>query len=438
MSRGVRGRPRTSAGPAARPRRRELPVFDALRWIRRIHLLAGVSVGVLLVVAGLTGSALVYRAELDAWLHPELLRVEPGPSRVPLDSIVAVVRAAYPDERPRSLQLARAPNESHEVTFVGEDPLQVYVDPYTGRVLGARRESETLPNLLFEIHTTLLAGETGEKVMGTAALLLLVLVATGIVVWWPGLRGGARRIWEACVVRRCANWRRINFDLHRALGVWSTVFLTVMAVTGASLAFSGTFMAGLNWMTRSPPRPAAPVVEPVPGAAPLPVDTLVRLADAVVPDGIPTYITLPTAAGAPLVVRKKVPAELHPNGRNFIYLHPQTGEVREVEDALQAPAGTRAYNVLYPVHIGRWGGWASKLVYAGLGLSPVILFISGCLMWWSRSGRRLWGRGAERLAAASLLRDPGAPRRRRAAAAPQDATTTGTPPSIPRASAGSR
>lgn len=392
------GRPRTTAGPAARPPRRDLPVWDARRLVRRIHLVAGLTVGLLLVSAGLTGSVLVFREELDVLLHPELLRVEPGPERVPLDRVVAAARAAYPDERPSYIQLPRSPRATHEVVMTGEDPLQVYVDPYRGTVLGARRESETLPNLLFRWHTSLLAGETGEKVMGTAALLLLVLVASGVVVWWPGMRSGVRRFCEACMVKRCANWRRINFDLHRAVGIWSALFLTVTAVTGASLVFHDAFMAGLDRVTGSPPRPTPPVLTPVAGAEPLPLDDLVRQAGAAV-GGVATYLTLPAKEGAPLTVRKKVPAELHPNGRNFIYLHPQTGEVLEVEDALRAPAGTRAYNVLYPVHIGRWGGLWSKIAYTLLGLSPLTLFASGCIMWWNRSGRRRVGREAAGYAA---------------------------------------
>lgn len=357
-------------------------------WMRRVHLVLGLTAGLILSVSGITGSALVFRNELDAVLHPHLLRAQPGPVRLGLDPVLAAAQTAHPGERPARVQMPRTPAETYEITMAGPDPLQVYVDPYRGTVLGARRESETLPNVLFEIHHTLLAGEAGERVLGITALLLLLVVLTGIVVWWPGWRAGWRRFVRAVSVRMGGSWRAVTFDLHRALGFWTIGFLTVVAVTGASLVFHERFMAGLDWITGSPPRPVAPAVVPVQGARPT-VQSMVDRADAAIDGGQVTYVMLPASPTAPLTVRKKTEEELHPSGRNFVYLDPGTGRVLAAEAARTAHAGTRAYNVLYPVHIGRWGGLPSRILHVLLGLTPAILLVSGALMWWNRRGRRL-------------------------------------------------
>lgn len=351
--------------------------------VLNVHLVLGLTAGLLLTSAGLTGSLLVWRAEIDAALHPELLRVEPGPSRAPLQHAVEQVRAAFPESPVLYVRVAREPRTTHTVVVGGTEPRQVFVDPYRGTVLGARGETETFANALFHWHHTLFAGETGERVMGATALLLLAMVATGLVVWWPGMR----RLGQGLLVKwRRAGWKRRNFDLHRAGGFWSTAFLVLVAVTGSSLVFHDAYMAGLNRVTGSPPRPAAPVVEPVPGAPALPLDRLVEMAMARLPGGELTVVTLPQAATAPVVVRGKVDAELHPNGRNFLYLHPQTGQFLAAEHALTAPAGTRAYNILYPLHIGRWGGTLTRVLYSLLGLVPLGLLVSGVLMWRNRTG----------------------------------------------------
>lgn len=355
------------------------------RLLFQLHLYVGLAVGLLLVSAGLSGSVLVWKDEVDAFLHPELLRVEPAGQALSLQQVVEAAERGHPGGPAARIQMARGPQESVEVTTAGADPFQVYVDPYRGIVLGSRRPTETFANALFYWHTSLLAGETGELVMGVAALLLLVLVLSGLVVWWPGVR----RLADAVRVKWSANWKRVNFDLHRAGGFWSALFLTVVAVTGSSLVFHDAYMAGLNRVTSSPPRPVAPVVAVVAGAPVLPLDDLVARANRALPGGQVTYVTLPGTPTAPVVVRKKMPAELHPNGRNFVYLHPQTGEVLELESVLTAPAGTRAYNVLYPIHIGRWGGTASRVLYALVGLVPLLLFVSGVLMWRNRTrGKR--------------------------------------------------
>lgn len=369
--------------------------------IFNLHLYLGLTLGLLLVSAGVTGSALVFREEIDAALNPHLLRVSPGPEPLSLQRIVDRVRVAYPATPPARIQLPREPGETHELTLGGEEGRLVYVDPYRGTILGSRLPTDHFAGWLFEWHTTLLVGETGEQVMGTAALLLLVLVATGGVVWWPGVR----RLADGFRVRWGASWKRVNWDVHRVGGIWSTAFLTVVAVTGASLVFHDAFMAGLNRVTHSPPRPVPPVVEVRLGEAVLPLDSLVRLANRALPGGEVTYVTLPAKPEAALTVRKHFAEELHPNGRNFVYLDPWSGEVLAVEHALRAPAGTRAYNVLYPIHIGRWGGIASRIAYALLGLTPLVLFVSGCLMWWNRTrGKRRRGRGVR---SAAPVRDGG-------------------------------
>jgi uncharacterized iron-regulated membrane protein len=99
-----------------------------------------------------------------------------------------------------------------------------------------------------------------------------------------------------------------------------------------------------------------------------------------------TYVSLPATPTSPLSVRKHLDPELHPNGRSFVYLDPWSGEVLAAENALLAPAGTRLDNLVYPLHIGRFGGVTVRVLYALLGLFPLLLFVSGCLMWWNRAG----------------------------------------------------
>lgn len=357
-------------------------------WIRRVHLLSGALSGLFLVVAGVTGSALVFQDPLDRLLHPELVSVTPSAERAPLDAILADVRRAYPGERPSHLRMPRSAGQSLEITMAGEAPLQVYVDPHTGRILGERLSTETLPNMLFTMHVNLFAGHAGEQVMGWAAVLLLVLVLTGIVVWWPGLRAGVEGVRKAVSVRRGASWRRLNFDLHRAVGFWSLGFLALTAVTGASLVFHDAFMAGLNAATGSPPRPEPPAASAAPAPRALPLERVEAAGARALGGTELTYLILPTEDGGAVTVRRRAPEELHPNGRSFAYVDPGSGEVLAVEDARSAPLGTRLYNVLYPLHIGHWGGAASRIAYFVLGLAPVALAISGALAWWNRSGRR--------------------------------------------------
>lgn len=349
--------------------------------IFNIHLWAGLTLGVLLVLAGLTGSILVFDEEIDAVLNPGLLRVAPGEEEVSFQNVAATVTAAYPEHPVSYIRMPRNRGESYEVTTAGADPLEIFVDPYRGTILGARGTTEGFINALFDLHVHLLAGERGEMVMGSVGLLTLLLVATGMVVWWPGMR----RWWTGFTVRWRAGWKRVNFDLHRAGGIWCAAFLAVTAFTGAGLIFHDAFLAGANRVTGSPEVPAPPAVVPRSGDPWLPLDSLLRQADRALPGGTTTYVAFPATPEAPLSVRKYFDAALHPNGRSFVYLDPWSGEAVAVERALSVPTGMKALNVLYPLHIGSFGGPMVRVLYALLGLAPLVLFVSGCLMWWNRT-----------------------------------------------------
>ena len=55
--------------------------MDVRSALVRLHRWAGLTIALFLVVAGLTGSVLVFREELDAWANPDLF-ASPARGRV--------------------------------------------------------------------------------------------------------------------------------------------------------------------------------------------------------------------------------------------------------------------------------------------------------------------------------------------------------------------
>jgi uncharacterized iron-regulated membrane protein len=357
-------------------------------YVRRVHLLCAVCAGAVLAVAGVTGGALVFRRELDRALNPTLLRVEGSGARITVSTALAAARASFPSASVARVELPRAADEPFEIITNDADPLQVFVHPYAGTLLGARRQSESFTYQLFRLHTTLLAGKTGEVIVGFTGLMLVVMSLTGVMVWSSAVRRGRKAIFAAVATTRSGNWKRTNFDLHRAVGIWTALLLAMAGATGAALVFHDAAAGILDRITQSVPRPHAPQVTSS-ETRPMSPDALLAIARAQVADLQPYYVIFPARPSAPAVVRGRVPGELHPNGRNFIYLNPGTGEVLELEAARRAPAGTRIYDTFYPIHIGRWGGLPVRVIYTVLGLTPLVLGITGFLAWWNRRGRRL-------------------------------------------------
>lgn len=374
---------RAASAPAAVRR----PAASPFRLVcSKVHLWVGLALGLVLVVISLTGSALVFRTEIDRLLNPGLLRVAPAGERVPLAAVVAGVRGAAPEGEPRLLRLPQTADQPVQAWL--EDGRHVFVHPYSGAALGVRGGEEGAMNTLFALHAELLGGETGARVVGAIGLLTLLLAGTGLVLWWPAVPTVRRFKKALAVVWRRGPWR-LNYDLHRAGGFYTTLFLVLVAATGSALVFYAEAGALLNAVTRSDEPPPPPVVGADEGElAPAVLDAALATARRELPDGEPTFLTLPQADGAPLTVRLRTPSEWHPNGRSYVYLAPATGRVLRVDDARAAPLGARLLYAAYPLHVGAFGGGAVRVLYVLLGLSPALLSVTGVLIWYRRWRRR--------------------------------------------------
>lgn len=352
--------------------------------IRRVvfnfHLYIGLAAGLFLVLSGLTGSTIVFREEIEELLHPELMETVARDERASLQAVLNAVKHAYPQDRLLSVRMPRTPQQTYLLKMNDAHGLFVYADPYSGELLGAHRQEDTFMGWVALLHTELLIGEGGKTILGITALLLICMSVTGLILWWPPngkISRGFKIDWPA-------PWKKVTFDLHRASGIYTTLFLLIIAFTGVSLVFNKTVAELTNFVTASPPRPAPPLSDPLEaGGTILSLNELLRQADRILP-GPTTWISFPQTPQAPLVVRKKLPEESHPNGRSFIYFDQYTGEVLLIENASTAPSGTRIYNTFYPIHVGVIGGLPTRILQVITGFSPLVLFATGYIMWRNR------------------------------------------------------
>lgn len=374
--------------------------MNARKWIWRFHLYAGLTVGLLLVMIGLTGSLLVFDDEIDTALNRDLLRAESPVSRVSLQTVVARIRDAYPQETIARIRLPRggANGGVYEVCFKAkQDARCVYVSPATAGILGERVPNDSFKQRVFLLHRKLLSGDTGETIVGVMGVLLLLMCASGLWLWLPrralsAMRRDPLRLVRNLRLKTRGNWKAFAFSLHKTVGVCALLFLCINGATGAYMVFHDRLDPLINSITRSPARPRPPVINTttakdaitptVPFAS---LDATVANARLVfAPDAEATIINFPTNPTQPFAVRFKQAAESHPNGRSIVYLDPRSATVVGVEDALRAPPGTRIANLMYPLHVGRLGGVFTRALQVFVGLVPALLFITGLLMWRTR------------------------------------------------------
>src|SRR4051794_22819795 len=157
--------------------------------LRKLHLWLALPLGGLFVLTAGSGALLVFGPEIDRALHPRLFRATPGPD-VGLDRVAAAVARAFAGRAITRIDLPalRRAGGVYVVQLAGEPRLDVHVDPGTGSVLGTRHEGASPVEWIRTLHTELAAGPAGSTLVGLGGLGLLVVIATGAVLWWTGRR----------------------------------------------------------------------------------------------------------------------------------------------------------------------------------------------------------------------------------------------------------
>lgn len=362
-------------------------------WLK-FHRWTALSLGWLLAFAALLGGLLTIAKPLDRWAHPELFLQQPAGAQAAAASLEQVrqrLRGEFGEQAAYTFRPPRQPSDTLWVYVRGPWEGVVFHDAATGSERGRRGEHEGLYNLLFELHSSLLLGDTGKAVLTICALAYLLLLLTGLVLWWPARWPPSLR------VRWGAGAHKLLFDLHNVGGVLLGLALAVAVASGAYMAWP-PLRASVSGLAGQAPA-APPQVRPAAAVGAQPLDTLVAIAQRQFPDAMVGYVQVPAQAMRPVRVRLKLPDDPHPNGLSSVWLHPATAEVLAVHRWSQLDAGHWAVSFIYPLHTGELGGGPLIALVGVLGLGLAALAVTGLWLWWKRRPRR---RGAAAPGAASL------------------------------------
>nr|WP_172834363.1 PepSY-associated TM helix domain-containing protein [Nitrospira japonica] len=371
------------------------------RWLR-VHLWLGLSVGALLVIVGLTGSVLVFMNEFDAWLNPALLTAVPSDSRSiqrPLNEIIAAAeRMVEPESRILAVMGQHGREGVFSISYMQPSLAQrrVFVDPYTATVTGTREfgTHEVVPAYLieavFQLHFTLLSGETGQTIVAIGALLLLVSIATGFILWWP-LTGKWR---QAFTIRRPATAVRVTFDLHKVFSLYPSLVLGVVLLSGVSMNLHDAFVQVIQWLSPGTRGASARLLSsPSRGRLPIGVVKAWDIATSRYSGGNLYGIFPPESlTGVYLVAFRQVPELSAFWSERWIVIDQYSGAILEARAPdMRRTAGESFLDWQWPLHSGQAFGWPGRLAVFAAGLACPVIFATGVLMW-SRKRRSRRGR----------------------------------------------
>ncbi|MFS4583536.1 PepSY-associated TM helix domain-containing protein [Phaeobacter sp. C3_T13_0] len=201
--------------------------FAAWRW----HFYTGLFVIPFLTALAVTGLAMLWIAWIDGrdGEHTAVTLQEQG---MPLSAQADAAQAVLPDGALKQYVAPRGPDLAalFRVDHNG-DAIMVAVDPYTATVIQTFPRRSGWYDFADGLHSDLMLGVTGDRMLETAASLALVLIATGLYMWWPRKIG-----WRRALLPTPGRGRSLWKSLHGVVGIWVSLLLVLFLVSGLSWA----------------------------------------------------------------------------------------------------------------------------------------------------------------------------------------------------------
>lgn len=377
---------------------------------RKIHLWLAVPFGLIITIICFTGALLVFEDQVTQLTNRHLYYVEsPGSQPLPVGTLVEKVESQLTKGAPiTGVTIYPQPDRSYQVNLSAPKGAAVYIDPYTGEVLG---QSQRPPffRTVFMLHRWLLDSQPadggifwGKRITGISTLLFVIILLSGIVIWWPRSRKGLKNGIQIALRKGKA---RFWHDLHAAGGIYVLLLVLVMALTGLTWSFDwykNAFYTLFGVETTAPAKGPAPKEKspqgPQPGTtteATAPVTPFAcwqQVYDQVAaenPDRLKIEITDGTAS---------VSNNRYGNirGTDRYTFDPQSGQITGASLYKDTGNSGKIRGWIYSVHTGAWGGNLTRIIWFLAALLGATLPLTGYYLWIKRLYRKRHNRAGNR------------------------------------------
>ncbi len=359
-----------------------------------IHLWLGVGSGLIIFVVCLTGTVYTFSTEIqkitDSNLHS--VEVPDGASRLSAETLVEKVLTHAGDGVAQAVVIPAGDKSSYQVVVgkVEKDQKSggrgrgtpYFVNPYTGEVLGTGETSSSeFFMVMFRMHRWLLLDtEIGRPIVGVATLIFVIIIITGMVIWVPKK---VKNWKQGLTIKAGANWKRVNHDLHNALGLYASLFLLVMALTGLTWSFQWYKEGFVNMFSSkskdSKPKELFSSFEA--GAERATIATFVSSAEEVLAYNGDYRINLPSDSLGVVSVMKTGNGFFSTSVADRITLDQYSANVLATDLFSDKAFGDQVVSSIKAIHIGSFAGTFSKILYFITCLIGTSLPVTGIIIW---------------------------------------------------------
>ena len=359
------------------------PQTKLYRAVWRWHFYAGLFVIPFSIILAVTGSIYLFRPYVEPMLYAHLYNVPPQPTSLPYEEQIAVVRQTFPEAQITHITPVHTAGSSTEVTLRDPDNggMYAYVDPHNGEFLGSLVRDDMFMQRVRMIHGELLLGNFGEGIVELVACWAIVLLISGIYLWWPRPKF---TVWGVFVPRVGRGRRLFWRDMHAVVAMYASIGILGLIMTG--LPWSGVWGAGLSQAQQvtGQSRPAeannamfqSAIVD---GANPLALADVVAVAEA---NNMRDYtIQLPPDDQGVFTISMQ---PTNPANTQIVHVDQYSGNIVGRVGWADYPLVAQSVTMGIRLHQGEYFGIPNLLLVLLTALCMIWMSFTGFVMWWQR------------------------------------------------------
>lgn len=359
---------------------------------RQIHIWLSIPFGLVISITCFTGAVLIFEPEITAQVQRDYQRVERvGVAPLPIDELMRRVEPTLKDgQRITGVTIYDDAERCYKVNLSEPKHAATYVDQYSGEVKGEPGRLEFF-RTMFRLHRWLMDERPeddgaifwGKMIVGVSTLMFVVVVISGIVVWIPKSLSALKNRTRIALRK---GWHRFWYDLHVAGGIYATLLLLVMALTGLTWSFEwyrddfyklfGVELDAKTATNKGGER----------GGRSAERDTLAYISWE------RAYANVHSAVGGAeeMTISRgsvSVPCDGWGNQRaSDKYLFDEaTGEITDTQLYEDADRSRKVRGWIYSVHVGNWGGIVTRILWFLAAMLGATLPLTGYYLWLRRT-----------------------------------------------------
>ncbi|MGU3374670.1 PepSY-associated TM helix domain-containing protein [Chryseobacterium sp. M5A1_1a] len=381
------------------------------KWSAKLHLWFGLSVGIIVFIVSLSGTLYVFKDEIQnsvrkeaIYLKKEDVGTKPLSINLLREKVSLELNEKYPVnaveiplDKTRSYQFQYYEKSKKGWNYFQQVLInkQVYVNPYSGKIIAVYDEKYDVFNILKYIHWALLLNsEWGPYVVGIPTVLFIIMLITGIILWWPKNKNARKgRFWFSW--ENVKTWKRKNYDLHNILGFYASFIALLLCVTGIYFAFpyvKNTFTFALSGSWQLPKEKEMKSPDSLMAKKTDIFDITALQTEKLYPGASSYRISLngKNKKGKEL---KNLPVTVYGldgrfSERNVLTFDKYSGKLLANKPHHKLNTAEKYSNANYDIHTGSYFGIIGKIIWFIAGLICTSLPVTGFLVWWGKRKKK--------------------------------------------------